>query len=93
MSLTDSEIKAMEKAIEKAKERVCKAYDGREYSRQRKWLEATPEDSYDDDSYIVKVFVLAGSPPKGYILADYANKIVRPFGLFMKPLKVINVDY
>lgn len=28
----------MEKTIEKAKERVCKAYDGGEYSRQKNGL-------------------------------------------------------
>ena len=73
MAISEDAKNLMEKAIKKAKK----------YSEQnggnegRRWLEATPEYSYNDDRYMVKIFVLEGSPPKGYIVADYFYGIVK----------------
>ena len=72
--------------VRKAKKRV----EGRT-SEGRKWLEASPENSYDSEDYKVKVFVLEGSPPKGYVLADYCYGIVKAFGIRMQPLHTYRV--
>lgn len=74
----------METTIEKAKTKVIRACGGN--LSVRNWLEATPDNSYDDPEYQVTLFVLSGSPPKGYVLADYNSGIVKAFGLRMKPL-------
>jgi hypothetical protein len=44
-----------------------------------RWLEATPENSLGKEEHMVKIIVLEGSPPKGYILADYTYGIVKAF--------------
>ena len=72
----------MERVIEKAKLCVEKDYGG----SKRKWFEAEPPYSYSDPRYKVKLFIYEGSPPKGYIIADYSLGIVKALGLFMKPL-------
>ncbi len=52
-------------AVEWAKRRVARDWpDG----SVRQWLEATPPDGYASDSYRCQLFVLEGSPPKGYVL-------------------------
>ena len=72
----------VELLIEKAKRRVELTYGG----VKRKWLVAKPENSYDSNMYSVKLLVLEGSPPKGYILADYCYGIVKGFGVRMEPI-------
>ena len=42
-----------------------------------KWLEATPEHSFGKEEHMVKIIVLEGSPPKGYIFADYTHGLVK----------------
>lgn len=44
-----------------------------------RWLEATPEHSFGKEEHMVRIIVLEGSPPKGYILADYTNGLVKIF--------------
>ena len=77
----------MNSAIEKAKRKVEQAYHTEQ--GQRAWLESSPLDSYEDELYRVKLFVLEGSPCKGYVLADYGRMIVKPIS-FGKKLREIN---
>ncbi|GAN34101.1 MAG: hypothetical protein DYG83_03405 [Candidatus Brocadia sp. AMX2] len=64
----------MEQLIEQAKKLIAKRWD-----EGRKWLE-TSLDSYGDKSYRVSLFVLEGSPAKGYIIANYGMGRVTAFG-------------
>lgn len=68
--------KLMENTINRAKNSLegdIKLYG--EKGRHR-WLEASLI-CKDDESYTVKLFVLEGTPPEGYILADYNSGIVK----------------
>jgi len=67
--------KAMEIEISRAKKLLTYG-PGIESPR---WLEATPEHSFGKEEHMVRIFVLEGSPPKGYILADYTYGIVKIF--------------
>lgn len=68
--------KLMELSIKKAK-------DSMHAEPERKWLETSlngyggDDESEKDDLYMVVLFVLEGTPPKGYILADYSSGIVK----------------
>ena len=73
--------KVMDIFIEKAKKLV-----ERGEKVEREWLEAEPPNSYSSSDYRVRLFVLEGSPPKGYVLADYASGVVRAFGLSLRAL-------
>lgn len=80
----------MEKLIEGAKQLVekwCGCHLG-----DRQWLEAEPPCSYGNRSYRVRLFVLEGSPPKGYILADYVNRIVKVFGVSFRSTKTLRIE-
>lgn len=57
-----------EKLILKAQRRLWR--DG------RNWL-VTNLQCYDDSAYEVRLYVLEGSPPRGYILADRNSGIVK----------------
>ena len=72
----------MDVAIEKAKRKVEQAYHCS--PSQRAWIESNPLDSYEDDTFRVKLFVLEGSPCKGYIIADYGRMYVTPFSCSKK---------
>lgn len=72
----------MQDAIEKAKERVMAKYN--DYTRT--WLEGKIPHSYNDPEYKVALFVLAGSPPRGYVLADYYSGIVIAFSFALDRL-------
>ena len=63
--------------INKAKEWIRES--GESGTVERDWLEAEPPLSYDDNQYRVKLLVLEGSPPYGYILADYNEGICKAF--------------
>jgi hypothetical protein len=53
-----------------------------------KWLEATPEHSFGKEEHMVRIFVLEGSPPKGYIFADYTHGLVKTLrGTDLKTIK------
>jgi hypothetical protein len=73
--------------IEHAKHRVEQEFGG----VKRDWLEAEPRHSYSSGGYKVKVFVLEGSPPKGYILVDFCWGIVKAFGVRMRLLHTYTV--
>lgn len=77
----------MNPAIEKAKRKVEQAYHTK--PGQRAWLESNPIDSYEDESFRVKIFVLEGSPCKGYVVADYGRMFVTPVS-FCKKLREID---
>jgi len=77
----------MNSAIDKAKRKVEKAYHTEQ--GQRAWLESSPVDSYGTDSFRIKLFVLEGSPCKGYVVADYGRMFVTPVS-FSKKLREIN---
>ena len=81
----------LEKLIEKAKEKVEKDYDPHGLCK-RQWLEATPPNSYRSKEYKVTVFVLEGSPPKGYIIVDYCYGIVKAFTVRLQPLYTYKVE-
>ena len=74
----------MEDLIEKAKRCVEKHYGAGRYKRP--WLDAEPPHSYGNALYRVRLFVLAGSPPKGFVLANYGTGTVKAFDSRMKHL-------
>ena len=80
---------SMSNAIKKAKIRVEKAYGMR--VSDRKWLQTIPIDSYSDPCYRIEIYVLEGSPCKGYVIADYGRRYVRPINAWGKPLKLIEI--
>lgn len=82
----------MEEMIQKAKQKVISAYE-RSGITQRSWLEASPPDSYSNKAFRVTIFVLEGSPCKGYIIVNYATATVRAFGCHDKPLWTYNASY
>lgn len=57
---------AQNNLIEKAK---AKCEENQAGNHKRAWLESTPPDSYQDPQYRVRLFVLQGSSPKGYVLS------------------------
>lgn len=65
--------KSMETEINRAK-KLLTVGAGIETPR---WLEATPEHSFGKEEHMVTIFVLEGSPPKGYIFADYTHGLVK----------------
>jgi hypothetical protein len=67
--------KLMENEINRAKKLLTFGH-GIDTSR---WLEATPEHSFGKEEHMVKIIVLEGSPPKGYILADCTYGLVKAF--------------
>ena len=75
MNKTRKEI--MNLLIDKAKKKVIKAYEGREYS-DRAWLE-THVDSYKEDRHRIQLIVLEGSPVKGYVIVNYGRGLVRAY--------------
>ena len=76
--------KLMENEINRAKKLLATG-SGIETPR---WLEATPEHSFGKEEHMVRIFVLEGSPPKGYILADYTYGLVKFFrGIDLRTIK------
>jgi hypothetical protein len=81
LSLLIKEVKEMvkiEDLIERAKEDVVCAV-GEGGSRQRRWLEANV-DSYNSSTFRIKVLVLEGSEPRGWVIVNYYLKFVQAFG-------------
>ena len=68
----DKEVSMMDKLIEKAKQCV----EGR-------WPDGN-QNSYGDSAWRVRLFVLQGSPPKGFVLANYGTYTVKAFDSLMK---------
>jgi hypothetical protein len=68
---------SIEEFIEKCKQAVIKDYEGKE-TTDRPWLEAHV-DSYGSAKYRIQVFVLEGSPAKGYVVANYGHTRVQAF--------------
>ena len=66
--------KSMENEIGRAKKMLEVGYGSTGTPR---WLEATPEHSFGKEEHMVRIFVLEGSPPKGYIFADYTYGLVK----------------
>ena len=66
---------SIEDRIALAKNHVRKSFAG-DLDGTREWLESEPPDSYGDEQYRVRLWVLEGSPPKGYVLADYRTAAV-----------------
>jgi hypothetical protein len=81
--LRAEEENSMDELIKKAKDCVEKRWPGVE---ERPWLEAEPPDSYKDPFWRVRLFVLQGSPPKGFVLANYGTHTVKAFNSEMKHL-------
>jgi len=80
-----TKIISIEENIKKAKLAVIKKYEGEEKT-ERKWIELTA-DSYNEKSYRIALFVLEGSPAKGYVIANYGRKIVMAFSVDDKKIK------
>ncbi|MCK4798254.1 MAG: hypothetical protein KAT05_12810 [Spirochaetes bacterium] len=79
---------SMSEAIKNAKIRLEKKHIKEDIDL--KWLETTPLYPCEDDVFMVRLFLLEGKPPKGYILADYSSGIVRGFGENLKSLFTLN---
>ena len=76
--------KLMENEINRAK-KLLTIGPGIETPR---WLDATPEHSFGKEEHMVRIFVLEGSPPKGYILADYTYGLVKTLrGMDLRTIK------
>lgn len=71
---------AFEKAIEKAKSIIMKRRKGEE---GRNWLIGIPRCTDCSLMYEVRLYVLEGSPPRGYILADRISGIVKCWDIYM----------
>ena len=82
----------MEKAIEKAK-KIAEKRTGNELA-DRRWIESVPDPSYGSKDYIVKLFVLEGSPPRAFILSEFSSGIIKVFGGAFKPIHTLRAyDY
>jgi hypothetical protein len=89
---TDEEL--MNKCIEKAKQKAEDHYNGHNVGVKRNWLEATPEHSYGNEDYKATMFVLEGSAPKGYVIANYSYGVVKALDMAFKTLATYEIyDY
>jgi hypothetical protein len=81
-------METMESLITKAKRAVERQRLARcGEAPTRRWLEATPDHSYRDERYRVTIYVLEGSPPRGYVIASWgANRVKAYAGDFRKRL-------
>jgi hypothetical protein len=81
-------------SIVKAKQIVAKHYCGyagtSEGINKRKWIELTGKSSYEDEKYEVNLFVLEGSPPKGYVFASKSIELVVAFSNHFRRLKTFD---
>ncbi len=75
--------KLMSDGIKFAKTRLEEKYSNQE--NDSNWLETTPLCPYNDDAFMIRLFVMEGKPPKGYILADYSSGIIEAFAENLKP--------
>lgn len=66
---------SIEDCIALAKNHVRKSFAG-DLDGNRRWLQAEPPHSYGDEQYRVCLWVLEGSPAKGYVLVDYGTGAV-----------------
>jgi hypothetical protein len=80
----------IEKAIEKAKALVARNYGE---TGDRKWLKSNPPDSYGDERYRVELYVFEGSPPKGFVVADWSHLIVKAFNQYWTCLHTFKKVY
>jgi hypothetical protein len=61
-----------------------KIYEGKKYKekmgfsgKQRQWIKLTGRPSYDDNKYLVEMYVFEGSAPKMYVIVNNAiNRIL-----------------
>ncbi|OFV66809.1 MAG: hypothetical protein SBU_000102 [Candidatus Syntrophoarchaeum butanivorans] len=81
----------MKKLIEKAKRVVVRRYEGKDET-SRAWLRASPPDSYEEDNYRVELWVLEGSPPKGYVLASHGIGQVKAFDWSLRCIKTYDAS-
>lgn len=65
--------KSMENEINRAKRLLTVGHS----IENVRWLEAAPENSFGKEEHMVRIFVLEGSPPKGYIFADYTYGLIK----------------
>ena len=52
---------------------------------RRRWLRATPADSYGNDEYRVELWTLEGSPVKQICIVNHWNREIVVFNSSMKP--------
>jgi len=78
--------KFINELIERAKIAVIKKDCGAT-TTIRRWLESWGPDSYDDKNYRIKLFVLEGSPARGYVIANYYTNSAIAFDGFDKKIK------
>jgi hypothetical protein len=84
--------KEFEELIELCKQAVIKAYvryEG-ECAKDRPWLEAHVDPYGSCERHRVQLFVLEGTPAKGYVLADYGRKRVQAFDSDGKKVRQFN---
>jgi hypothetical protein len=53
-------------------------------SRERKWFKSVSLDSFEDEKNRVEFYVFEGSPPRGFIIANYAVGSVYAYDMNMK---------
>ena len=75
----------MKEAIESAKAAVVKSYEGNRPTG-RKWLKAHV-DSYKNKDYRIELFVLEGSPAKGFVIADYGHNCAMAFNAWGRKIR------
>ena len=96
-------VNTMDEAIEAAKTTVAKwrfkTFDGKRYGpdhiaayKDKRWVSSGPARSYGDEHYDVEVMAWEGSPPKGYIIVNYATKMVIAMGDNMNVLNKFVAD-
>jgi hypothetical protein len=80
--------------IELCKQAVMKARASNEGqgAMERRWLEAHA-DSYENPKYRIQLFVLEGSPAKGYVVIDYGHHRVQAFDVRGKRLKHLKTGF
>ena len=76
------------KYIAEAIRKVEESYPG---SEKRPWLK-TNLDSYQSESNRVTLYVLEGSPCKGYVIVNYGSKYIRAFNAWNKQIYQCNVQ-
>ena len=79
-----------ESLIEKAKLSVIKSYE-RGATTTRPWHTVSTPNSYGDPACRVTLMVLSGSPPKGFVLVNYARQTAVAMDAWHKIIHIYTV--
>lgn len=56
------------------------------------WFYTRPHHSFSDERNTIEFYVFEGSPPRGFIIANYARSIVTAFDMHMKMIMITSVS-